>query len=110
MARLLFDQNLAPRLVAVLAHQFPGSLHVRDCGLDRAADDVVWSFARVEGTLLISKDADFVGLASLHGPPPKVVWLRCGNASTGAIGDILRRHADDIAALVESPESILAIG
>ena len=36
--KLLFDQNLSYRLVAVLASEYPGSLHVRDVGLN-AADD-----------------------------------------------------------------------
>jgi hypothetical protein len=31
--RLLFDQNLAPRLVDRVAEEFPGSLHVRDLDL-----------------------------------------------------------------------------
>jgi predicted nuclease of predicted toxin-antitoxin system len=110
LARLVLDQNLAPRLVKVLAERFPGSVHVRDRGMDRASDDDVWAFARHDGTILVSKDADFVGLASLHGPPPKVVWLRCGNESTETIADLLRRHADDIEALATSPESILVIG
>ena len=30
----------------------------------------------------MSKDSDFRQLAFLHGPPPKVVWLRIGNVTT----------------------------
>jgi predicted nuclease of predicted toxin-antitoxin system len=36
--KLLFDQNLAPVLVARLAELFPQSLHVREAGLERADD------------------------------------------------------------------------
>jgi hypothetical protein len=40
---LLFDQNLAPRLVARLADIFPASEHVRDVGLATGDDHAVWS-------------------------------------------------------------------
>ena len=43
--KLLFDQNLSPNLVALLADVFPGSLHIRDAGLERATDESVWRFA-----------------------------------------------------------------
>ena len=34
--KLLFDQNLSPRLVPLLAVEFPGSQHVRDAGMAAA--------------------------------------------------------------------------
>ena len=37
-ARLLFDENLAARLVGALADLYPGSVHVSDVGLAPAAD------------------------------------------------------------------------
>lgn len=40
--RLLFDENLSPQLVRRLADVFPGSAHVRDCGLAGGADVAVW--------------------------------------------------------------------
>lgn len=36
--KLLFDENVSHKLVGILAHEFPGSAHVRDVGL-RAAED-----------------------------------------------------------------------
>jgi predicted nuclease of predicted toxin-antitoxin system len=35
-------------------------------------------------------------MAALHGPPPKVIWLRGGNQSSAAVEETLRRHADAI--------------
>lgn len=80
--KLLFDQNLSPRLVVLLADVFPGSAHVRDVGLASADDADVWDYAKRNGLAIISKDADFRQLSFLHGFPPKVVWLRVGNRST----------------------------
>jgi predicted nuclease of predicted toxin-antitoxin system len=31
--KLLFDENLSPKLPRLINHLFPGSLHVRDCNL-----------------------------------------------------------------------------
>ena len=42
--KLLFDQNLSPRLVELLADAFADSLHVRTVGLGRADDDAMWQF------------------------------------------------------------------
>jgi len=44
--KLLFDQNLSPRLVAALADVFPASAHAQMLGLDRASDDELWNAAR----------------------------------------------------------------
>jgi predicted nuclease of predicted toxin-antitoxin system len=97
--KLLFDQNLSPRLVLNLANLFPDSNHVYGIDLDRAQDREVYEYARREGFTLVTKDADFGELNVLRGFPPKVVWIRRGNCSTATIVDILRRHYDDIMTL-----------
>lgn len=80
--RLLFDQNLSFRLVEQVAEAFPGSSQVRLLGLDQASDRTLWQYARDNDYVLVTKDSDFHELCVLHGPPPKVVWLKIGNAST----------------------------
>ncbi len=50
--KLLFDQNLSPKLVNRLADLFPGSIHVLSVGLDCADDDRIWEYA----TLLAEHD------------------------------------------------------
>lgn len=57
--KLLFDENLPPRLVAGLSDVFPGSVHVRDVGLSRATDAAIWGYARDHGLTIVSKDSDF---------------------------------------------------
>jgi predicted nuclease of predicted toxin-antitoxin system len=56
------------------------------------------------GFVLVTKDADFHRLSILLGPPPKVVWLRIGNASPMEIGQMLERSAEAIRAFVQDPE------
>jgi predicted nuclease of predicted toxin-antitoxin system len=101
--KLLFDQNLSPRLVTRLVELYPDSNHVYPLRLDRVLDHEVYEYARREGFLLVTKDADFSDLCVLRGFPPKVIWIRRGNCTTVTIEQILRRHYDDIKALSSDP-------
>lgn len=94
--KLLFDQNLSPRLVELLSDSHPGSLHVQSAGLDRAPDEVVWEYAKQHGLIIVTKDTDFHERSVINGAPPKIVWIRRGNCSTTMIEQILRRHHNDI--------------
>lgn len=99
--KLLFDQNLSYRLCLLLADVFPGAEQVTRAALGRAADDEIWSFARREGFTIVTLDADFADMAALRGPPPKVVWLRCGNRPTAFVEHLLRGRAVLIVDFVE---------
>jgi predicted nuclease of predicted toxin-antitoxin system len=101
--KLLFDQNLSHRLVGQLATEFPGSAHVRDVGLAAAPDQDVWSHAATSGFVIVSKDVDFQQRALLYGHPPKVIWVRLGNCSTGAVAALLRWRIADIQAFAADP-------
>jgi predicted nuclease of predicted toxin-antitoxin system len=101
--KLLFDQNLSPRLVARLTDLYSGSNHVYLLGLDRVTDQEVYEYARREGVLLVTKAADFSDLCVLRGFPPRVIWICRGNCSTTVIQEILRRHYDDIKTLDADP-------
>lgn len=98
--KLLLDQNLSPLLVDRLKDVFPGSVHVRDAGLSAADDLAVWTYARDNGLVIVSKDSDFHDRGVLAGSPPKVVWIRKGNCSTGAVEQLLRSHVEQIKALI----------
>ena len=90
--RLLYDQNLSRRLVKSLADLFPDSAHVLLLGMDRVKDDVIWAHARANNLVLASKDFDFHERARAAGPPPKVIWLDCGNCPTRHIERLFRNH------------------
>jgi predicted nuclease of predicted toxin-antitoxin system len=57
-ARLLFDENLAGRLVSLVGDEFPASAHVLDLGLGGATDEAIWPHAREHGFVLVTKDED----------------------------------------------------
>jgi predicted nuclease of predicted toxin-antitoxin system len=91
--KLLFDQNLAPRLVRSLADIYPDSLHVRDTGMAEATDKEVWEYAKQNDLIIVSKDNDFQQLSILFGSPPKVIWLRVGNCTVKQAEELLRKHS-----------------
>jgi len=105
--KLLFDENLSPRLSRLLADVFPDSQHVDLAGLHGRTDAEVWAHAGQHGYVLVSKDNDFRQLSFLRGAPPKVVWLRIGNAPTRAVEALLRAREKEIAAFVADPEAAL---
>jgi hypothetical protein len=94
--KLLFDEQLSPRLATQLQGSFPGSAHVHDLGLGSADDRAVFAHARAHAFVLVTKDSDFADLAFALGSPPKVIWLRIGNCSTATIAALLLRHQASI--------------
>ncbi len=110
MPALLLDANLSYRLVSSLMHLFPGTLHVRDVGLERAQDTAVWAYARDHNLVVVSKDGDFRHLSLAGHAPPKLVWVRAGNQSTSDILRLLVHRADRINRFVQdSVETILVL-
>lgn len=57
--KLLFDQNLSPRLVNRLADLYPDSQHVFFIGLDPADDRVLWKYANQNDCTVLTRDSDF---------------------------------------------------
>lgn len=107
--RLLFDENLSFKLCDQLSDLFPGSSQVRLQGLGEASDRAVWDHAGANGFTIVSLDADFAERAAITGPPPKVLWLRCGNQPTQIVERLLRAHFEAITEFAGDANSCLEI-
>jgi predicted nuclease of predicted toxin-antitoxin system len=108
--KLLFDENLSPKLPRRLIDLFPKSLHVRDVGMKATIDPIVWDYARDNNLMIVSKDADMHDLSLVFGNPPKVVWLRLGNCSTLQVENSLRQNFNAIKLFYEDDDlSLLAL-
>ena len=107
--KLLYDQNLSPRLVNSIADLYPDSDHVFNLNLDQASDNEVWDFALDRDFAIVTKDADFGDLSLLQGFPPKVIWIRRGNCSAQEIENLLREKSPAILSHHNDPESGLLI-
>ena len=102
--KLLFDENLAPRLAAAFQSDYPGSTHVHLAGLGSALDDQIWDHARNGGFTIVTKDTDYQERSLIQGYPPKVILIRRGNVSTGEIEAALREQREAIDRLDSDPE------
>lgn len=98
--KLLLDQNLSRKLGNRLADIFPGTSHVQFYGLAEKTDTEIWEFAKANDFCIVTQDADFAERSRLYGSPPKVVWLRCGNAPTREVEVLIRAGAEAIQELL----------
>jgi predicted nuclease of predicted toxin-antitoxin system len=106
--KLLFDQNLSPKLVRIFAESFTGSKHLMDLNLEIANNSIVWQFAKTEGFTIVTKDNDFNNLVAFFGFPPKVIWIRRGNCSTNEINGLLNSNIEKIKSFIlDSTNGIL---
>lgn len=103
--KLLFDQNLSPRLVDLLSDLYPNSAHVSLVERGRALDVALWNYASENGYTIVTKDADFDELSHARGYPPKIVWLRLGNCTTRQVEGLLRTRHAAVVALDADPDA-----
>ncbi|MFN5242782.1 MAG: DUF5615 family PIN-like protein [Aphanizomenon sp.] len=100
---MIFDQNLSRKLVTQLADIFPDSSHVQLHDLAEKTDTEIWKFAKINDFCIVTQDVDFAERSRLYGSPPKVIWLRCGNAPTQVVESLLRSGVVVIQKLFDNP-------
>lgn len=100
--KLLFDQNLSPRLPGLLRDLYPDSIHTQEVDLMEVVDTIIWKYAKQNGFVIVSKDVDFQKRSLLLGHPPKFIWLRVGNCPVRPIEELLRKHFAAIQAFEKS--------
>jgi predicted nuclease of predicted toxin-antitoxin system len=101
--KLLFDHNLSPRLVLILADLYPNSQHVFPLQMDRDDNRLIWDYAVQNDYTIVTRDSDYNDLSLVRGFPPKVIWIRRGNCSTKEIEVILRSSTQDIHEFFQNP-------
>lgn len=79
----LIDAQLPPALCNWMRERGHAADHVFGLGLTAASDEEIAARAEADGSILVSKDEDFVTLRL----PDRFafVWLRCGNATNRAL-------------------------
>jgi predicted nuclease of predicted toxin-antitoxin system len=94
--------NLSRKLVTRLADIFPNASHVELHGLAEKTDTEIWDFAKLNDFCIVTQDADFTERSRLYSSPPKVVWLRCGNAPTNQVETLIRYGQEAIQELLSN--------
>jgi predicted nuclease of predicted toxin-antitoxin system len=99
--KLLFDQNISPKIIKQLDGIFLEAKQVRHVGLEDASDAAIFDFAKANDFAIVTFDSDFVDLNVIRGIPPKIIWLKTGNMSTKAIALLLSRNIELIKEFLE---------
>lgn len=108
---LWLDNQLPPALAAWMRTTL--SVHcvpVRDLNLHRASDPEIFWAAREAQVVIVTKDADFVGLVDQHGAPPQVILVTCGNTSNACLRRVVEAAWPTILPMVERGEVLVELG
>lgn len=104
------DAQLPPALARWLRDLGESSaFHVADLGLLAAEDVEIFQKARSAEAVVVTKDSDFIQLQERHGPPPRIVWLTCGNRSNPFLKDLIVRSWPRIKELLAAGEILVEI-
>jgi predicted nuclease of predicted toxin-antitoxin system len=104
------DAQLSPAIAAWLTESFAVTARaVRDLGLREATDRAIFLAARSALVVVMTKESDFVRLLEELGPPPRVIWLTCGNTSNTRLKQILTKALPKAVSLLESGEQLVEI-
>ena len=108
---LWLDAQISPALAVWLRMRFDlDAIAVREIGLRDAEDPDIFAAAKDASVTVMTKDSDFVDLLRRHGPPPQIVWLRCGNTSNARLKQLLSQALPAVLPMLEAGEPLVEIG
>jgi predicted nuclease of predicted toxin-antitoxin system len=88
---ILLDAQLSPNLASWITKTFRVKTRaVRDISLRDSSDHDIYQSARKANAIVMTKDSDFLTLQNQFGPPPKLLWVTCGNTSNDHLKKILK--------------------
>ncbi|WP_308256370.1 DUF5615 family PIN-like protein [Geminocystis sp. GBBB08] len=74
-----------------------------------AEDREIFTRAKVEGVIIITKDRDFLELVNRFDSPPQILWVTCGNVTNRNLKIIFTQTFVDALALLQQGEKIVEI-
>ena len=108
---LWLDNQLPPALAAWMRTTLSvDCVPVRDLNLHRASDPEIFRAARDAQVVVMTKDADFVGLLDQHGAPPQVILVTCGNTSNMRLRRLIETAWPTILSMLERGEVLVELG
>lgn len=104
------DAQLSPALAPWLTETFAvEAFSARYLNLVKAKDSAIFSAAKAADVVVLTKDVDFVVLQERLGPPPAILWVRCGNTSNAYLKRVLRQTFAAACQLIASGEPLVEI-
>ena len=106
------DAQLPPRLAIWLRTEYGvNAVHVEELGLLRAPDPEIFTMAKDadRAVVILTKDDDFQKLLTQHGPPPQIIWVRCGNVGNQELRSIVNLAWPRISERLAAGEALVEI-
>ncbi|MEZ0324382.1 MAG: DUF5615 family PIN-like protein [Fimbriimonas sp.] len=107
MRTIWLDAQLPPALATWLNEHFAVQTStLARLGMDELEDDELFLAAKLGTKTLISKDRDMFDLIRRIGPPPQLVWVRCGNTSNANLIRVFASTFEDCLRMLDEGESV----
>jgi len=104
------DAQLSPALATWLTAEFKlQAFSARFLNLVAAKDRQIFYAAREAGAVVLTKDADFSVWLERLGPPPQIIWLRCGNTSNAYLRALLKKTLPAALQMIAAGEKLVEI-
>jgi predicted nuclease of predicted toxin-antitoxin system len=107
--KFLIDIQLPSALAEFLRSRGLEAKHVIELGLDSASDEAIWSFAKTEKLIIVSKDEDFFHLCKMKPQTVQLVWVRIGNCRSRHLISAFEKLLDTILAGLKANEDVIEI-
>ena len=104
------DAQLSPALAPWIKNTFAvDAFSVQWLKFQEAKDRDIFLAARETNAVVITKDSDFVELLDQLGPPPQLIWIRCGNTTNAQMREILLQSFPQVLLLLQEGEPLVEI-
>lgn len=107
--KFLVDNQLPPALAQYLQKRGFDCQHVLDVGLAEALDIEISRYFEAEGRIIISKDEDFLYLATRSKVKITLIWVQLGNCRTASLLAAFDRLWNSIESSLKAGEQIIEI-
>jgi predicted nuclease of predicted toxin-antitoxin system len=107
--KFLVDNQLPAALAHHLRRNGVDCQHVLEVGLAEATDSAICRYARAHERIIITKDGDFLALASPPKAQIKLLWVRLGNCRTKTLLAAIEGVWPRVEASLKAGEQIVEI-
>ena len=109
--KIWLDAQLPPTLAQWIRENFDlEAFALRELQLRDAKDLEIFTAARAENAIIMTKDSDFIDLVCRLGSPPQILWLTCGNVTNRNLRKLLTATLMDALEQLNRGEAIVEIG
>jgi predicted nuclease of predicted toxin-antitoxin system len=107
--RFLVDNQLPAALARFLKSKGHDASHVLDIGMAQSEDHHVWAHAAADGSIVVSKDEDFLHLAQQARPPGRLLWVRLKNCRNAALLAAFGNSLADVVTAFNTGQTIVEL-